>query len=59
MWIISKNHGIFNANQYKHIHADYDGKVVTDDGEIISYNLNALSNIMEAIKNNDNYVEVE
>lgn len=59
MWIISRDYGLINADRCKRIFADYTGLVRTEDGKVISDNLNALTHIMEAIKNHDDYVEVD
>ena len=59
MWIISKDYGLINADRCKRIFADYNGQIRTDDNRVISDKLSALSRIMEAIKHNDDYVEVD
>ena len=58
MWIITRDYGVINTDQCKRISSDHTGKILTDDGQIISEDLSALSTIMKAIKNNDDYVEV-
>lgn len=59
MWIISKKCGLFNADEYKRFFKTNEGFVCTDDGRIVSTDADVFDKIIEAIKNNKPYVEVD